>query len=66
MRPGISHSRKDESFDAKAKWFQSLSIEERMELLCSFTDLLLELNPEIVGKKDAQPVKGNIRVLSKP
>ena len=66
MRPDISHSRRDESSDAKAKWFRSLSIEERMELLCSFTDLILELNPKIVEKKDAQPVKGNIRVLSKP
>ena len=65
MRLEISHSRQDESIDAKAKWFQSRSIEERMELLCSFTELLLELNPEIVEKKDAQPVKGNIRVLSK-
>ena len=66
MRPDISHSRWDESYDAKAEWFRSLSIEERMELLCSFTDLILELNPKIVEKKDAQPVKGNIRVLSKP
>ena len=66
MKPGISHSRRDESSDAKAEWFRSLSIEERMELLCSFTDLMLELNPKIVEKKDAQPVKGNIRVLSKP
>jgi hypothetical protein len=38
---------------------------QSMDLLCSFTDLALTLNSGIPGKKDAQPVKGRIRVLSK-
>jgi hypothetical protein len=61
----ISHSRQDESIDAKARWFQSLSLQERMDLFCSFTDLVLEINPKIAEQKDAQPVKGRILVLSK-
>jgi hypothetical protein len=34
------------------RWFQSLSMEERADLLCSFTDLILEINPGIMEKKN--------------
>ena len=61
----ISHDRQEEDMEAKARWFQSLSLSERMDLLCSFTDLILSTNPEIVEQKDAQPVAGRVRVLSK-
>ncbi|MEA3338993.1 MAG: hypothetical protein U9R15_03410 [Chloroflexota bacterium] len=60
----ISHDRSEESLEAKARWFQSLSIKERMGLLCAFTDLILALNPDIVEQKDAQPVAGRVLVLS--
>ncbi len=60
----ISHDRSEESLEAKALWFQSLSIEERMELLCAFTDLILTLNPGVVEQKDAQPVAGRVLVLT--
>jgi hypothetical protein len=53
----ISHDRQEETLEAKARWFQSLSLSERMELLCAFTDLILASNPKIVEQKDAQPVK---------
>ena len=61
----ISHDRQEETPEAKARWFQSLSLSERMDLLCSFTDLILSNNPEIVEQKDAQPIAGCVRVLSK-
>lgn len=64
VTPSISHDRKDESLEAKARWFQSLSVEERMNLLCEFTDLMLALNPDIARQKDAQPVEGRILVLT--
>lgn len=64
MRVSISHDRQDETLEAKARWFQSLTLSERMDLLCEFTDLILSTNPEIVEQKDAQPVEGRIRVLS--
>ena len=54
-----------ETIEAKVEWFRSLSLSERMDLLCNITDLALTLNPDILEKKDAQPVKGRIRVLSK-
>jgi hypothetical protein len=60
----ISHNIKDESIEAKVHWFRALPISERMEMLCMFTDLALELNPDLAGKKDAQSTKGRVRILS--
>ncbi|MBM3753228.1 MAG: hypothetical protein FJW38_04530 [Acidobacteria bacterium] len=60
----ISHDRAEETPAAKARWFQSLTIEERMQHFVEMSDMLLALNPELVQKKDAQPVPGRIRVLT--
>lgn len=61
----ISHDLREESPEAKARWFQSLSLSERMDLLCAFTDLILSLNPKIVDRKqDAQPASGRVLVLT--
>ena len=65
MKAEILHSFQEETPEAKARWFQSLSIQERAEILDFFTDLILEINPRIVEKKNAQPVEGRIRVVSK-
>jgi hypothetical protein len=61
----ISHDRQEETPEAKARWFQSLSLQQRMELLCAYTNLILELNPHIVETKDARPVTDRIRILTK-
>jgi hypothetical protein len=61
----ISHDLKEETPEAKARWFQSLSLAERMEMLCQFTDLVLENNPMIVESLDYQPAVGRVRILSK-
>jgi hypothetical protein len=63
MHLSISHDRAEETAEAKARWFQSLSLEERAEIFCSITDLILDINPRIVEQKRAQPVEGRIRVL---
>ncbi len=60
----ISHDIKDEAIEAKVRWFRSLPLSERMDMLCNFTDLALELNPDLPGKKDAQSTKGRVRILS--
>jgi len=60
----ISHDRQEETIEAKARWFQSLSLAERMDVLCFFTDLILANNPQVVEQKDAQPVAGRIRVVT--
>jgi hypothetical protein len=66
MELGISHDRSDESLDAKAHWFQSLTPEERMEILAEWTEMVLQNNPRLIGVKDAIPVEGRIRVLDLP
>jgi len=63
MKPGVSHDRNDESPEAKAQWFRSLSLAERMEYLCSVTDLALRAHPELADKRDAQPTQGRVLVL---
>ena len=65
MTLAISHDRSEETPEAKARWFQSLSLDERMEIFCEITDFILAVNPAIMDMKDAPPVKGRIRVLSK-
>lgn len=64
MEQSISHLREDETIEAKARWFQSLTLEERMDMLCAFTEFLLSTNPEIAEKKNAQPIEGRFLVLS--
>jgi len=59
----ISHDWKEETFEAKARWFQSLSFEERFDIFCEFTDLILENNPSVIDGKDATPIAGRVRVL---
>lgn len=64
MEKTVTHNRLEETIKAKARWFQSLSLAERMEMLCLFTDLILSTNPNILEQKDAQPIAGRVRVLS--
>lgn len=68
---GVFHGREHESPEAKARWFQSLPLAERMDYLCAMTDLILENNPRAAELKNdwvenAQPVAGRIRVLRRP
>jgi hypothetical protein len=65
MTESVSHSFAAESVDAKARWFKSLSLEERMKIFVAFTNLILENNPEIANKKHVRPASDRIRVLSK-
>ena len=62
----VSHSFADETPESKARWFQSLPVEERMEAFCEFMDLLLALNPELAEGSHAEPVAGRVLVLSLP
>jgi len=60
----VSHDRSEETPEAKARWFRSLSMSERMELLCEFTDLALSINPSLQESKHAEPVAGRVQVIS--
>ncbi len=61
----VTHDRDEESMEAKARWFQSLSLSDRMDMLCAFTDLALSVNPTLQERKHAQPVAGRVQVLSR-
>jgi hypothetical protein len=65
MEKSISHSFEDETPEAKARWFQSLTLSERMDMLCYFTDMVLDNNPQIVENRDVKSVTGRIQVLEK-
>jgi hypothetical protein len=60
-----SHSWQEEEPEAKARWFQSLTLAERMEMLCSFTDLILANHPTIADTKDDQWASQRVRVVSR-
>lgn len=65
MKP-ISHDRQDESLAAKACWFKSLTLQERMDYLVAMTDLILENNPGIMDRKNAEPPREGVRVVKLP
>ncbi|MCP4150855.1 MAG: hypothetical protein GY757_24120 [bacterium] len=52
----ISHDFEEETMEAKARWFQALSLSERMDMLCEFTDMILETNPGIAEMHDVEQV----------
>jgi hypothetical protein len=64
MKSSMRHDRNQESIEAKMQWFRSLSIDDRMETFCSFTDLALSVNPNLKDRNHAQQVAGRIQVLS--
>ena len=64
VKKTITHDWQEESIEAKTRWFQKLSLAERMDMLCWFTDLMLMANPKIVEQKDAEPLAERIRVLT--
>ncbi|MDA1249871.1 MAG: hypothetical protein O2820_11685 [Planctomycetota bacterium] len=60
----VSHSREDESLLEKARWFHGLSLEQRMEIFCEMSELILATRPELVrNKPHAEPVPGRVQVL---
>ena len=66
MAFGVFHGWEHETIEAKARWFQSLSIEERMEVFCEFTELALALNPGIAEKKHARKPQKGVLILRLP
>ena len=62
----ISHDWQEETLEAKARWFQSLTPPERLDMFFSMMDMILEINPAVAESKDAQPVPGRVLVLELP
>ena len=66
MKGSVSHDRAEETPEAKARWFQSLTFEDRAQLLCDFTELAFALNPRIADTKDAEQTRKGVRILALP
>ncbi|AGK04892.1 hypothetical protein [Meiothermus ruber] len=69
MRGSVSHDRAEETLQAKARWFRSLTLEERMDYLVMMTDLILQNNPSALAKAakdDAASPQKRIRVVERP
>jgi len=64
MTLAISHDRAEESPEAKARWFQSLPVSERMAWLCWMTDLILTYQPQLGQRNDAQSLTGRVLILT--
>jgi hypothetical protein len=61
----ISNDRADESWEEKALWFRSLSLEARMDIFNDLTELILSQQPDVIrNKSHAEPVPGRIQVLA--
>ena len=50
--------------EAKARWFQSLPMQERIQALCDLTDLALAVNPSLPEKKYAEPTARRFQIIS--
>jgi hypothetical protein len=62
----VSHDWEEETPEAKTRWFRSLSMADRMQMLCDQTDLALSVNPYLPEKNRAKPTLGRILILSSP
>lgn len=63
-RGSVSHDPREETPEAKARWFRSLTMAERMQMLCELTDLALAIAPDLPEKNRAQSAPGRIRIVS--
>jgi hypothetical protein len=63
-RGSVSHDPREETPEAKARWFRSLTMAERMQMLCDLTDLALSVDPHLPEKNRAQSAPGRIRIIS--
>ncbi len=66
MKPNVSHDRRLETPEAKARWFQSLTMEERMRVFADYMNLILAVNPSITKRKHVEPAKEGIQIFRKP
>lgn len=65
MTPSISHGWSEETPEAKARWFQSLSPQERMNVFSEWMEIIFQCNPRIADHKDAEAIAKGFRILSR-
>ncbi|MBI2264373.1 MAG: hypothetical protein HYU64_04290 [Armatimonadetes bacterium] len=65
MEERIVHTFVEEMPEAKARWFRSLPLEARMDILCAYTDLALAVHPDLSRKRNVTSVTGRVQVLTR-
>ncbi len=64
MIPGLSSSREEETLDAKARWYQSLPLRQRLDVWTEMIELLLAANPDLPRLKDVQHPSPTVRIVA--
>ncbi len=62
----VSHDRAEESFEAKARWFQTLTMDERLDYLFELMDMMAENDNKAVRPIDVSAFKGCVQILRLP
>lgn len=65
MMPSISHSFESETPESKARWFQSLTMDDRARIFCEYYNLAKSLNPNLAEKKNARSAQTGVLILRK-
>ncbi len=66
MKKAISYQGTDDSIEAKARWFQSLTVEERIQWLNETVEAALAANPDLANQPDDFPANWRVRVIALP
>ena len=64
-QPEVKYGVAEETIEAKTLWFKSLSIQERIEVICAFSELAYDLNPKLAERPNDQPTGRSIQILSR-
>jgi DNA replication initiation complex subunit (GINS family) len=65
MTSSISRAFEEETLEAKARWFQSLTDDERMEIFDSLTEMISENNPTIIEQSYVEQTTRRTIIISK-
>ena len=65
MKKKVTYDFNEESIEAKVRWFRNLTMKERIQNLCDFTELALSINPKVGEKKIDKSFTGRIQILSR-
>ena len=66
MVKGSAQPDRFDSMEAKARWFQALTVEERMEWLDREVEAALAADPGLVERSLPEEVPGKVRILRLP
>jgi hypothetical protein len=66
LEPKVIQSREAETIQAKALWFKSLTVEERLDIFCEITEMALALHPELAQGTHVTPLPANTQVIRLP